>query len=170
VRDSEFCSHCAQDLARRATSLCPGPAGARRPLRLGVGARRTRWTPRAPWRSETIYVPRREQHACYVLSARAACTAPRQGSVRFGEPFRVRRPNSHADRVMCEAHSRAAAPEHENRRSQADGPMMSWPGRKKDGEMGGNACPCSVVVWWKQIVQFCVLRRLPTFIIGCLYM
>jgi hypothetical protein len=75
-----------------------------------------------------------------------------RGRVRFGEPFRVRRPNSHADRVRL-----VAAREHKNRRSQSGwtNHQLAWP--EKDGEMGGNA--------W----SFSVVRRLPTFIVGCLY-
>ena len=51
---------------------------AQEPVRLG--ALRTRLAVYGPgtWRSETIYVPRREQHACYLPGP----PAPREGSVR----------------------------------------------------------------------------------------
>lgn len=78
---SSECTHtpslfaAAEAAAAQARPLC---SGARRPLRLG--ARRTRLAVYGPgtWRSETIYVPRREQRAGYLPGS----PAPREGSVR----------------------------------------------------------------------------------------
>jgi len=60
-----------------------------------------------------------------------------RGRVRFGEPFRVRRPNSHADRV------RLVVPESQSGSTRTvdlspDGLIISWHGRKRTGKWEGT--------------------------------
>jgi hypothetical protein len=102
-------------------------------------------------------VPRREQHACYLPGP----PAPREGSVRGAISCEA----SQLSRRPCEARSRSrvAAREHESRRSLAGwtDQRLAWP--EKDGEMGGNAFPFSVMV---EILDRSVLMRLRHLSLG----
>jgi hypothetical protein len=137
------------------TSLC---SRARRTLRLG--ARRTRVAVYGPgtWRSETIM--------CRGASKTPAICPGRlhRGRVRFGEPFRVRRPNSHADRVrLVVAESQRGSTRTVDLRSGRTNHQLAWPEKGR-----GNGRERVDIFSYRGDRSFSS-EASPTFIVGCLY-